>query len=225
MAGFYFLNEDAAEFPPVSDLTGSDLAVIGSNMKPETILKAYRKGYFPWYSPGEPRCWFHPDPRMVLFPADLKVSRSMRPYLNGGKFRFLIDKHFSQVISGCRNAKRGHETAVSWISDEIVDCYSRLFEQGYAHCAETWSNGKLVGGLYGLRLGKVFFGESMFAEESNASKFAFIKFVKFLQSTGVEMIDCQQQTSHIASLGAHPISRGEFARYLEKLIPENSKVL
>lgn len=224
MADFYFLSEDSADFPPPSTILSDYLTVIGSNLKPETIIHAYRKGYFPWYNEGNPRCWFHPNPRMVLFPDELKISRSMRPVLNGNKFSFKIDKHFRQVITLCGSITRWNGETGSWISDEIIEAYTQLHELGYAHCAETWQNNQLVGGLYGLKIGNVFFGESMFSTVSNASKFALIKFVKYLQLQDVGLIDCQQQTQHMASLGARPVNRKLFIRYLEKLIPENENV-
>lgn len=223
MANFYFLNEDSADFPLPVALDGKDLAIIGSNLEPETILKAYKKGYFPWYNEGQPRCWFHPDPRMVLFPDELKISKSMRPVLNGNKFIFKIDKSFLQVITSCRYAKRNYGEGKSWISDEIIESYTRLFDTGFGHCAEAWHNGKLVGGLYGLRIGNVFFGESMFTTISNASKFAFIKYVNYLKSQGIRLIDCQQETRHLRSLGAKPVSRKEFTGYLERFIHPNDR--
>jgi len=221
MSDFYFLPEKSDAFPPPSELTTNGLAVIGSNLKPSTIIKAYKKGYFPWYNEGQPRCWFHPNPRMVLFPEELVISKSMRPFLNGNKFLFKIDNDFQKVIASCRNVIRKYGGGESWITDEITDTYSRLFDKGYAHCAETWQNGKMVGGLYGVRIGDIFFGESMFAKVSNASKFALIRYVNYLHSDGVRLIDCQQQTQHLASLGARPISRKKFVGYLQKLIPEN----
>lgn len=224
MTDFYFLSESSADFPSPSVIQSDFFTVIGSNLKPETVIRAYRKGYFPWYNEGDPRCWFHPNPRMVLFPEELRVSRSMRPILHSNKFFFKINKNFRQVITLCGNITRWNGESKSWISDEIIECYTALHELGYAHCAEAWQGGKLVGGLYGLKIGSIFFGESMFSTVSNASKFAFIKFVEYLKVAGVQLIDCQQQTPHMASLGARPISRELFVHYLEKLIPANENV-
>lgn len=224
MADFYFLQDESDDFPSPSKLGLTDLAVIGSNLKPETIVKAYKKGYFPWYNEGDPRCWYHPDPRMVLFPDNLVVSKSMRSVLNGNKFRLQINKNFPQVIRSCRNVSRWNGEKKSWITEEFIESYEQLFKDGYVHCAEAWHEGKMVGGLYGVLIGKIFFGESMFSTESNASKFAFIKFVRFLQKKGVQLIDCQQETPHLASLGARSIPRKQFVSYLEKLISENDNV-
>lgn len=224
MADFYFLDENSDAFPDPSRLPANDLVVVGSNLHPATLIKAYKKGYFPWYNEGEPRCWFHPDPRMILLPDELIVSRSMRPVVNGNRFTFKIDKNFLRVISYCRNARRWNGESKSWITDEIIHAYTSLFHAGYAHCAEAWQDGKLVGGLYGVRIGGVFFGESMFSTVSNASKFAFIKFVGYLKTKGVQLIDCQQQTSHMASLGARPVGRMVFVKYLQELIAENDTV-
>lgn len=148
----------------------------------------------------------------------------MRSVLNSQKFLFKINKNFRQVITLCGSVTRWGGKTGSWISDEIIESYSSLHDMGYAHCAEAWLDGKMVGGLYGLKIGHVFFGESMFSTVSNASKFAFIKYVKQLQSTGIRLIDCQQQTTHMASLGARPVSRESFVHYLETLIPANENI-
>lgn len=224
MRDIYFLPEDSADFPPPSLLSSGAPAVVGSDLRPSTLIAAYKKGYFPWYNKDEPRCWYHPRSRMVLFPEDLIVSKSMRPYLHGNKFIFKIDKHFRQVVQSCGGVKRWNGETNSWITDEIVESYGELFKSGYAHCAETWNGNQLVGGLYGVQLGNVFFGESMFSTESNSSKFAFILFVRYLIKQGIRLIDCQQETSHLASLGAQVISREDFVGYLEKFIPDNENI-
>lgn len=224
MPSIFFLPEASCAFPAPSQLVNEDLAVIGSNLEPQTLVAAYKKGYFPWYNPGQPRCWFHPDPRMVLLPSELIVSKSMRQVLRSPKFEFRVNTDFTSVINSCRMIDRGYGEGISWISPEIIESYTRLFQTGIAHCAETWHDGKLVGGLYGLKIGDIFFGESMFAAEPNASKFAFIHFVRALQEDGIRLIDCQQETSHMASLGARPVSRRVFCSWLEKFIPENDNV-
>lgn len=218
----YFLEENCNDFPPPSRLLTHDLAVIGSNLDPDSLLKAYRKGYFPWYNQGEPRCWFHLDPRFVLFPSNLHISKSMRPVMK--KFNFVMDTAFPEVIHACRTVWRDGQSGGSWISDEIENAYTKMFELGYAHCTEAWQGNDLVGGLYGIRIGQVFFGESMFSKISNASKFAFISFVKEFEKSGGKLIDCQQETQHLASFGAELISRKEFVGYLEKYIPQNENI-
>lgn len=220
----FFLGKESVDFPPPSQLHHPELGVIGGSMNERTVLAAYRKGYFPWFYENGFWWWFHPDPRMVLTPGELIISRSMRPYVNGNRFRFKIDNDFERVITSCRSVTRWGGTTTSWINDQIIDCYTQLFRSGVAHCAEAWSGDKLVGGLYGLKIGDVFFGESMFSTESNASKFAFIKYVRYLQKSGVGLIDCQQQTDLMASFGAKPVSRKLFVHHLEKLIPQNDNI-
>ena len=209
--------EAVYDFPDVNTADQNGLVAIGGNLSNGTLLNAYRKGIFPWYSPGDIIQWYSPDPRFVLFPDHLKISHSMRNVLNKHLFQFSVDKAFTQVIRNCRLAKR-KDDAGTWISDEIEEAYNNLFEKGYVHSAEAWQNNELVGGLYGVLIGKVFFGESMFANTSNASKFAFIKWVEVLQTNGIKLIDCQVYTPHLESLGAEFISRAEFNALLNKLI-------
>lgn len=220
----HFVDFDSDEFPPPSSLRSKDLAIIGSNLKPSTIIKAYKMGYFPWFNAGEPPCWFHMDPRMVLFPKNLRVSKSMRQVMHQKKFTFSMNKDFLGVVQSCRNIPRKEFNGSSWISDEIEQSYGELNIMGIAHSAETWVSSVLVGGLYGIQLGNIFFGESMFAKEANASKFAFINFVQHFAKQGGCLIDCQQNTSHLFSLGATPIPRKEFVSYLEQFIPQNENV-
>ncbi len=212
-----YLPSDQNNFPDVSFADADGLLAFGSNLSIETLLIAYRKGIFPWYNEHEPICWHSPDPRFILFPQNLKVSTSMKQLFKNNIFNFSIDKAFAEVIKNCRLSKRKVE-AGTWITDEIEEAYTLLFKKGFAHSAETWHNEKLVGGVYGVQLGKVFFGESMFANESNASKFAFIKYVNYMQQKGVELIDCQMYTPHLESLGAEFISRKNFTSLLNKLI-------
>ena len=209
--------EAVYDFPDVNTADENGLVAIGGNLSNGTLLNAYRKGIFPWYSPGDIIQWYSPDPRFVLFPDHLKISHSMRNVLNKHLFQFSVDKAFTQVIRNCRLAKR-KDDAGTWISDEIEEAYNNLFEKGYVHSAEAWQNNELVGGLYGVLIGKIFFGESMFANTSNASKFAFIKWVEVLQKNGIKLIDCQVYTPHLESLGAEFISRAEFNALLNKLI-------
>lgn len=206
------------DFPDTNLADKNGLVATGGNLSTGTLLNAYKKGIFPWYNPGEIIQWHSPDPRFVLFPNNLKVSHSMRNVLNRRLFKFTMDKAFPEVLHNCRIIKRT-EDAGTWISDEIEDAYNHLFKKGFAHSAEAWHNNELAGGLYGVLMRKVFFGESMFANKSNASKFAFIKWVEILQKNGIELIDCQVYTPHLQSLGAEFISRDEFNLLLMKLIP------
>jgi leucyl/phenylalanyl-tRNA--protein transferase len=206
------------DFPTPDSADESGLLAIGSNLNVATLLKAYRNGIFPWFNEGDPICWYHPDPRFVLFPDKIKISHSMRNVLNKHLFRFTFDRNFQEVIRNCRMAKRKDDPG-TWITDKIEEAYTRLFNAGFAHSAEAWQHNELVGGLYGVLLGKVFFGESMFANKSNASKFAFIKWVEILKENEIELIDCQVFTPHLESLGAQFISRADFVGLLKKLIP------
>jgi leucyl/phenylalanyl-tRNA--protein transferase len=204
------------DFPDVNTANENGLVAVGGNLSFGTLLNAYTNGIFPWYNPGEIIQWYCPDPRFVLFPNKIKISHSMRNVLNKHLFKFTVDKAFADVIKNCRAAKRDGDPG-TWISDEIEESYNNLFEKGFAHSAEAWENNELVGGLYGVLIGKVFFGESMFAHKSNASKFALINWAQVLQKNGIELIDCQVYTSHLESMGAEFISRKEFVILLKKL--------
>jgi leucyl/phenylalanyl-tRNA--protein transferase len=213
----FFIPPDQNNFPDVELANEDGFLAFGGNLSIETLLKAYAKGIFPWYNEGEPICWYSPNPRFVLFPGKIRISKSMKKIINRNTFDFSADKVFIDVIKGCRKATRKYGEG-TWISDEIEKAYSTLFENGFAHSAEAWHNNELAGGLYGIQLGKVFFGESMFSQHSNASKFAFIKYVQLLQEKGIEIIDCQVYTPHLESLGAEFIPRKNFTQLLKKLI-------
>jgi len=200
-------------FPPVEMAGDEGLLAVGGDLSTERLLLAYKTGIFPWYSEGEPICWWCPNPRFVLFPAELKVSKSMQTVLNNGSFRFTINKAFDKVIVHCKTIKRKHEEG-TWIQQEIIDAYAKLHSLGLAISAETWKNGELVGGLYGVLLDNVFFGESMFSKANNASKFAFINFVRHLQKQNIKLVDCQVYTAHLESLGARMIDRKLFCEML-----------
>jgi leucyl/phenylalanyl-tRNA--protein transferase len=202
-------------FPPVSLAEPDGLLAVGGDLSTQRLLLAYRSGIFPWYE-GKHILWWSPDPRFVLFPEELKVSKSMRQLIRRGSFVFTVNKAFDQVIASCKTiARRGQ--AGTWITDEVKTAYGRLHGDGYAHSAEAWLDGELVGGLYGVRLGRAFFGESMFSKHSNASKYAFICYVEQLRQEGVELIDCQVYTEHLESLGAHMIPRDEFIQRIHAL--------
>ncbi|MEO6254758.1 MAG: leucyl/phenylalanyl-tRNA--protein transferase [Ferruginibacter sp.] len=200
-------------FPPLNMADEDGLLAIGGDLGTERLLLAYKSGIFPWYNEDEPICWWSPDPRFVLFPAELKISNSMRTVLQNGKFRFTTNRAFAQVIQNCKTVSRNGQDG-TWISTAMQKAYIRLHELGYAHSAETWHDGELVGGLYGIRLGNIFFGESMFSLKTNASKFAFINYVHSLQKENVQLIDCQLHTNHLESLGARMIPRELFAEIL-----------
>ena len=200
-------------FPPVEMADEDGLLAIGGDLSTERLLLAYRSGIFPWYNEDEPICWWSPDPRFVLYPHELKVSNSMKTVLQNGKYRFTINRAFTQVIQNCKTVSR-HAQDGPWISPSMQKAYTTLHELGYAHSAETWQDGELVGGLYGIRLGDIFFGESMFSLKPNASKFAFINYVRQLQKENVQLIDCQLHTNHLESLGARMIARELFTEIL-----------
>ena len=200
-------------FPPLTMADDDGLLAVGGDLGTQRLLLAYHSGIFPWYNKDEPICWWSPDPRFVLYPDEIKVSSSMKTVLQNGTFRFTINRAFTQVIQNCKTISRTGQDG-TWISPDMQKAYTNLHELGYAHSAETWLDGKLIGGLYGLRLGKIFFGESMFSLKPNASKFAFINYVKQLQKENVALIDCQLHTSHLESLGAKMIPREIFAEML-----------
>ncbi len=205
-------------FPPVSKALRSPngLLCAGADLSPARLLDAYSKGIFPWFSEGEPILWWSPHPRMVLFPAELKVSRSLRKAVARGTFETRFDTAFTEVMRACAEPRDGQ--AGTWIVPEMVAAYTRLHELGFAHSVESWRDGRLAGGLYGILLGRVFFGESMFSRETDASKVALVKLVARLEALGVGLIDCQQATRHLASLGAREIPRREFAQRLAESI-------
>ena len=213
-----FLLTDELVFPPVSTAESDGLLAIGGNLSTERLLVAYRQGIFPWYNEGEMIQWWCPNPRFVLLPQNLKVSKSMQTVLNNGSYRFTINKAFKKVITQCKTITRKEQDG-TWIQQEIIDAYTQLHAQGYAVSAEAWKDGELVGGLYGIRMGNIFFGESMFSTQSNASKFAFINFVQYLQKQNIKLIDCQVYTAHLESLGAKMISREDFCEILKSEIP------
>src|SRR6185312_8792739 len=202
-----FILDNALRFPPQEAAEPDGLLAIGGDLSLDRLLLAYRNGIFPWYE-GRNILWWCPDPRFVLIPGELKESKSMRQLIRRNAWDFRIDSDFRQVIAQCRTiSRRGQES--TWITEEVREAYTGLHTAGYAHSAEVWQGSTLVGGLYGVRLGRVFFGESMFSRVSNASKYAFMLYVRQLKDEGVQLIDCQVYTEHLASLGARMIPRGE----------------
>ncbi len=211
-----FILDKDIHFPPVHLAEPDGLLAIGGDLSPARLLEAYRHGIFPWYE-GEHILWWCPDPRFVLFPEELKIARSMRPLLNRQAFVFTQNTAFTAVIQHCKNSPRPGQDG-TWITGEVEKAYIALHHLGYAHSAEVWQEGQLVGGLYGIRLGKVFFGESMFSKVSNASRYAFICYTRQLQQEGVSLIDCQVHTSYLESMGARMIPGKEFDQLLQNLV-------
>jgi leucyl/phenylalanyl-tRNA--protein transferase len=201
-------------FPPVHLSEPDGLLAFGGDLSAERLLLAYSRGIFPWYE-GKHILWWSPAPRFVLFPTELRVSKSMQQLIKKRIYEFTVNKNFAEVINNCKTvSRRGQES--TWITEEMKNAYINLHKLGYGNSAETWLNGELVGGLYGIRLGRVFFGESMFSKASNASKFAFIQYVQSLLLEGVRLIDCQVYTKHLESLGGRMIEREEFIALLKE---------
>lgn len=205
-------------FPPVAAALGdpNGLLAAGGSLDADRLVDAYRHGIFPWSSEGQPILWWSPDPRMVLRVADFKLSRSLRKRVRSGTFEARVDTAFDAVMAACAGPREGQ--AGTWITTEMRVAYGKLHRLGYAHSVESWRDGSLVGGLYGVALGRVFFGESMFARATDASKVALACLVAILRGQGVALIDCQQDTPHLASMGAQPIARKTFVAALRKLI-------
>lgn len=194
------------------------LLAAGADLSVERLLDAYAHGIFPWFNEGEPLLWWSPDPRMVLFPPELRLSRSLRKRIRARTFDVTMDTAFADVMSACGETRRGEEG--TWISPEMIDAYTELHRRGHAHSVEAWAEGQLAGGLYGVALGRMFFGESMFARQPDASKVALSRLVDQLERWGFEMIDCQVATPHLASLGAREIPREEFIARLAALMAQ-----
>lgn len=209
-----FLLDKNLIFPPVELAIEGGILAVGGDLSPERLLLAYREGIFPWYSEGEPIIWWSPDPRFVLFPDELKVSKTTRQVINRKIFDISFDSDFEGVITRCAAVKRRRQRG-TWITDEMRDAYIELHRLGYAHSVESRRDGRLVGGLYGVSLGSVFFGESMFALESNASKAALVTLVRVLQSKGFKLIDSQVYTEHMEHFGAREIPRSEYMKILK----------
>ena len=210
----YLLSKDLM-FPSVNLADKNGLLAIGGDLSAERLLLAYKSGIFPWYNPGEPIVWYSPDPRMVLFPKNLKISKSMKQIIRKNQFRATFNQNFSEVISNCKNSYREGQGG-TWITDEMEQAYIKLHQLGVAKSVEVWEGNELVGGLYGIDLGHVFCGESIFSKVSNASKFAFVYLVQKLEKEHYTLIDCQVYNAHLASLGADEISRETFLTYLKK---------
>ena len=204
----YLLSDDLI-FPSPKLAAQEGLLAVGGDLSQERLLLAYRMGIFPWYSENEPIMWWSPDPRLILYPDQLKISKSLRKVINKGDFELTMDQDFNAVIAACAKS-RTETNEGTWIVDEMIAAYCKLHESGLAHSVEAWMDGQLAGGLYGVSIGRCFFGESMFTRISNASKVAFVGLVKYLQSLHFDLIDCQVTTAHLLSFGAHEIPRSRF---------------
>ncbi|KTT01709.1 leucyl/phenylalanyl-tRNA--protein transferase [Pseudomonas parafulva] len=211
-----WLKRDSLTFPALDRALQepNGLLAAGGDLTPERLVQAYRHGCFPWYQDGQPILWWSPDPRTVLAPARLHVSRSLAKWMRQGRYQVSFDTDFAAVIAACA-APRDY-THGTWITDPMRMAYCELHARGIAHSVEVRQDGELVGGLYGLAMGQLFFGESMFSRADNASKVGFVTLVRHLEAAGFVLIDCQMQTDHLLSLGAHAISRREFADYLAR---------
>ena len=205
-------------FPPVEQALRqpNGLLAAGADLSPTRLLEAYRRGIFPWFSADDPILWWSPDPRMVLFPVEFRISRSLRKTLLRGQYQMRCDTAFEQVMRACSQPREGQNG--TWIQEEMIEAYVRLHKAGYAHSIETWMDGELVGGLYGVGIGRMFYGESMFSNKTDTSKIALAYLTAQLKRWNFGMIDCQMNTAHLASLGAREITRREFLIRLQELI-------
>lgn len=205
-------------FPPVERALRepNGLLAAGADLSTARLLDAYARGIFPWFNGDDPLLWWSPDPRMVLFLPELHVSRSLRRVIRARRFRVTLDTAFRDVMIGCAEPRPGQDG--TWITSEMLEAYTRLARLGHAHSVEAWHDGRLAGGLYGVAIGRMFFGESMFAREADASKVAFALLVRQLERWSFELIDCQMATAHLASLGAREIPRAEFVRHVRRLV-------
>lgn len=210
--------QPGAAFPPLENALTEPpgLLAAGGELSPQRLIDAYSKGIFPWYNEGDPVLWWSPDPRMMLFPRELKISRSLAKRLRRKDYEVRLDTAFVAVMQACAEPRDGQ--AGTWITRDVIAGYSRLHELGFAHSIETWIENELVGGLYGVALGRAFYGESMFTRITDASKIAFAHLVRQLERWQFGIIDCQMRTAHLASLGAREIPRAEFRRSLDELV-------
>ena len=209
----YQLDEDLW-FPSPEEAEGYGLLAVGGDLSPQRLLLAYSLGIFPWYNPDEPILWWAPDPRCVLFPSELHISRSLGRFMRKQPFRVSFDENFAGVIYWCRRLRKNLDGSGTWITQEMQQAFIRLHELGFAHSVECWEGEELVGGIYGVCLGRCFFGESMFGRRDNASKIALVHLLQRLERQGFELLDCQQTNNHLLSLGAREISRQEFQDHL-----------
>jgi len=217
----YELDPYYMAFPPADHANPDGLLAVGGKLTEDWLLIAYQNGIFPWFSEGDPIMWWSPDPRFVLKPENIKVSKSMRPYLNSKKYTFKLDSDFEQVIEKCSIIPRQGQNG-TWITNHMKDAYVALHKIGMAHSSEVWEGQEIIGGLYGVSIGRMFFGESMFSEKANASKLALIRLCRWLGHNGFGLIDCQIYSEHLERMGAEYMSRNSFVDKLEELIEKSS---
>ena len=215
----YQLTKDMV-FPDPENATKDGIVAIGGDLSVDRLIMAYACGIFPWFSENDPILWWSPDPRFVLFPSKLHISKSMKKFMKKNLYQITFDTNFREVINFCRVLRTGN----TWITDSMIEGYLALYNKGYAHSVEVWHKNRLVGGLYGVSLGSCFFGESMFSVMDNASKIALIMLTRKLQEKGFSLIDCQVYTEHLASLGAELINRTDFLKVLKKGLEKDSLI-
>jgi leucyl/phenylalanyl-tRNA--protein transferase len=218
----FLLNPDSADlrFPPVGLASPEGLLAVGGDLRAERLLEAYGRGIFPWYNPGQPILWWSPDPRAVLYPGRLRVSRRLARRVRHGEFEPAFDTRFAEVVSACAGARPGNPLGHTWITDEMADAYGRLHALGHAHSIEITRAGTLIGGLYGVALGGAFFGESMFSHATDGSKLALVVLTRHLAAWGFTLIDCQVPSPHLASLGVTDVRRSVFLRQLDAALQQ-----
>lgn len=219
----HFLGPDPTQFPPIEETDEDGILAVGGDLTTERLVQAYKRGVFPWYSDGLPILWHCPDPRFVLVPEQLHVPKSLRKVMKRGDFSIRLDTDFEGVIDGCAKTKRPGQRG-TWITRDMRKAYVKLHTMGIAHSCEAWQGDEMVGGLYGVSLGAAFFGESMFATVDDASKVAFATLVEWMASWGIKLIDCQQETAHLARFGAIPWPRERFVGELEQLMMFTTRV-
>ena len=210
-----FLLSDEIKFPPAHLARNDGLLAVGGDLSQDRLLLAYKMGIFPWYSESEPILWWSPDPRLVLYPNEIKVSKTLKKVIQKDIFHITIDQAFNQVITSCARIRLQNNEG-TWIVDDMIKSYCELHESGFAHSVEAWHEGELAGGLYGVSLGRCFFGESMFTRISNASNVAFVFLVEYLKKLSFDIIDCQVSTEHLINFGAREIPRNDFLKQIEK---------
>ena len=218
-----FLLTDKIAFPPPHLASKEGLLAVGGDLSRKRLLHAYRMGIFPWFSHDEPILWWSPDPRLVLYPHEIKISKTLKKTIRKGVFKVTMDTAFAQVITQCAQIRLQNNQG-TWIVEDMIHAYCKLHETGFAHSVEAWYQGELAGGLYGVSLGKCFFGESMFTRISNASNVTLVKLVEYLNALSFDMIDCQLTTQHLLRFGAREIPRVKFLKQLEKSLKASTKI-
>jgi len=210
-------------FPPAELAEKNGLLAIGGDLSPERLLLAYRSGIFPWYSEGDPILWWSPSPRLVIFPAEFKIPKRLSRLVRQGKYTVTMNHVFRQVITACATTDK-RQGKGTWITNDMIEAYCMLHEMGYAHSVECWLDDELAGGLYGISLGGIFFGESMFSQQTNSSKIGLVHLIKKLQKSNFDLIDCQMKTEHLIQFGAREIPGNDFRKMLNKSIERSDQI-